>query len=158
MIKATETDLLKEIRSTLFTSSEILTIRSILNKYRLAKNDEIAIKKLMDAIKADAIDMLKEWFYDNSTETLETSLRGDLEHKLLNGAENWSQYSWGGCALCYNDQIMKHYLTEDTRKALWNRYNQDNDFSFDFLLDMQADCLRVAYLVIRRAAKAANQL
>ena len=28
-----------------------------------------------------------------------------LERAILNGAENWKQYSEGGCAFCYNSEI-----------------------------------------------------
>lgn len=31
----------------------------------------------------------------------------NLKERALNGAENWSQYSWGGCSLCYNYDILK---------------------------------------------------
>lgn len=30
-----------------------------------------------------------------------------VERALLNGAEDWSQYSWGGCSLIYNEDIAR---------------------------------------------------
>lgn len=34
----------------------------------------------------------------------------NLKAALLNGAESWNQYSWGGCALCYDVDIAKKIL------------------------------------------------
>ncbi len=35
----------------------------------------------------------------------------NLEEVLLNGAEDWKQYSWGGCAHIYNSNIAKVLCT-----------------------------------------------
>lgn len=36
----------------------------------------------------------------------------DIEKALLNGAENWRAYSYGGCALIYDAQIARHYCNK----------------------------------------------
>ena len=33
--------------------------------------------------------------------------RAAIEHIALNGARDWSQYSWGGCSLIYDEDIAK---------------------------------------------------
>ncbi len=42
--------------------------------------------------------------YDGEFDELTTNPRL-CERRLLNGAQDWAQYSWGGCAFCYNGQI-----------------------------------------------------
>ena len=41
-----------------------------------------------------------------------------LEKELLNGASDWHQYSYGGCAYCYDCDIAKHYCTASELKKL----------------------------------------
>ncbi len=47
-----------------------------------------------------ALDLL-----NNIRDLNEVETRKELETALLNGARNWSEYSWGGCALIYNGDI-----------------------------------------------------
>lgn len=42
----------------------------------------------------------------------ETFPHTKLEKKLLNGADSWEQYSYGGCALIYDYDIAKIFCTE----------------------------------------------
>ena len=47
--------------------------------------------------------MIIENFNDDNFKSV--SNRKELEKILLNGAENWNQYSYGGCALIYDTDI-----------------------------------------------------
>lgn len=53
-------------------------------------------------VKDFAIDLLEN-IRDLNGREVET--RKELETALLNGARNWSEYSWGGCYLIYNGDI-----------------------------------------------------
>ena len=61
---------------------------------------------------------------------------------LLNGADNWNQYSWGGCALIYNGDIAKHYCTPSELKKTRNGLRRPN--SQEDWLDVQARALTQA--------------
>ncbi|MCD8209006.1 MAG: hypothetical protein LUD72_13795 [Bacteroidales bacterium] len=83
-----------------------------------------------------------------------------LHKKLLNGAPDWHEYSWGGCALIYNDQLAKNLLTKSEQKSLG--WKEDSDGRLyggrsewrkgtaggDTLLDAQARALLQAEAMI----------
>lgn len=137
-----------------FIKTPPIYLKQILKKYKLSINTE-SLKKLDIGIFNTAFDMICDYFYNNDCKILNININ-NLYKEFLNGAENWKQYSWGGSALCYNNDIMKHYLTESEINNIWKKYDKDNDFSFDFLLDLQADCLQLAFLLIRKSAIKAN--
>lgn len=62
-----------------------------------------------------------------------------LEKALLNGADNWEQYSWGGCSLIYDGDIAERLCTPSelkrTRGGEW-RPNRNEEW-----LDCQARAL-----------------
>ena len=103
------------------------------------------------AVKEDALDLV-----DNIDEALEY---GDIESipedgrelraLLLNGASDWKQYSWGGCALVYNYDIKEHYLTLSERE----RYTGDT-VRGSHLLDIQANALSQACDIVCAAVRA----
>lgn len=39
-----------------------------------------------------------------------------VQKALLNGASDWSQYSWGGCSLCYDSDIARRLCTPSELK------------------------------------------
>ena len=78
---------------------------------------------------------------DNYTTTqeqrdnLEKIEKQELKALALNGAHSWSQYSWGGCSLCYNcdilerlfcPSIVKKYENADTVQGVHLLYRQAN--------------------------------
>lgn len=73
-----------------------------------------------------------------------------LERRLLNGADSWRGYSWGGCSLCNSSDIAERVCTpsEFKRKrqgALAPNKNEE-------WLDVQARALHQAFLMIRLTA------
>lgn len=75
----------------------------------------------------------------------------NLKKLLLNGAADWSAYSYGGCALVYNGDIARHYCTPSelrrvTRSdgTISERANARENW-----LDVQARALRQAAFLIR---------
>lgn len=62
-----------------------------------------------------------------------------LEKSLLNGAPNWSEYSWGGCALIYDSEIAERLCTPSELRITRNGERRPN--SREEWLDTQARAL-----------------
>lgn len=71
-------------------------------------------------------------------ETIPTNIK-EVETVLLNGAENWSQYSWGGCSLIYDSDIAERLCTPSELKKTKNGERRPN--SREEWLDVQARAL-----------------
>lgn len=77
-----------------------------------------------------------------------------LEKMLLNGADNWSQYSWGGSSLIYNEDIAKRLCSPSEFKRSKEGERRPN--SREEWLDTQARALSQACNRIKRIVKAYN--
>lgn len=78
-----------------------------------------------------------------------------LEKALLNGADNWEQYSWGGCSLIYDSDIAERLCTPSELKRTRGgerRPNRNEEW-----LDCQARALFQAARMIRKAVNAINK-
>lgn len=73
------------------------------------------------------------------------------EKNALNGADNWSAYSWGGCALIYNEDIAVRLCTPSELKK--TRCGERRPNSREEWLDVQARALYQAWLLIARAKR-----
>ena len=62
-----------------------------------------------------------------------------LRSALLNGADSWSQYSWGGCSLIYDSDIAERLCTPSELKRARNGERRPN--SREEWLDTQARAL-----------------
>lgn len=101
------------------------------------------------AVVSDAVDLVDSLNCSEFPNNWE-----ELKKLLLNGAADWSEYSYGGCALVYNGDIAKHYCTPSelrrvTRKGgnIAERANAQENW-----LDVQARALRQAAFLIKEAA------
>lgn len=70
------------------------------------------------------------------------------EKTLLNGARDWEQYSWGGCALVYDEDIARTLCTPSELKRTRNGERRPN--AREEWLDVQARALHQACARIRR--------
>lgn len=68
--------------------------------------------------------------------------RRDLEKILLNGAESWDEYSWGGLSLIYNSDIAERLCCPSELKKTSNGERRPN--SREQWLDTQARALKQA--------------
>ena len=67
--------------------------------------------------------------------------------ELLNGADNWSEYSWGGCSYVYNGDIAERLCTPSELKVFEaGKANKPN--AKEEWLDVQARALSQAYQLI----------
>lgn len=91
------------------------------------KVDEI--RKALDAYKPQrgiwyqgvkdyAFDMLEVLNYEHIDKDFNSKNIKELKEILLNGASDWRQYSEGGCALIYNNDIKERLVCPSQR----NRY------------------------------------
>lgn len=76
----------------------------------------------------------------------------ELKAELLNGADSWDAYSWGGSALIYDSDIAERLCTPSELKKTRNGERRPN--SREEWLDTQARALFQAANRIIRAARA----
>ena len=82
---------------------------------------------------------------DNSGEAVDwLTFRADL----LNGAKNWKEYSWGGCALIYDEDIARALCSPSELKATKNGQRRPN--KSEEWLDTQARALYQAEQLIKK--------
>ena len=78
---------------------QILAMRGLVQEHKAHSAWEKGVKlyafDLLDAYE-ESVD------YQNGAESWHVRT---FRRRLLNGAENWSEYSWGGCSLIYNEDI-----------------------------------------------------
>lgn len=98
-----------------------------------------------------AWDMLDEIQERTEYEHKEPETTAQLKEYALNGAENWSQYSWGGSALIYNGDIAKRLCSPSELKKTRNGERRPN--SREDWLNTQARALSQAYNQIRSIFK-----
>lgn len=85
-------------------------------------------------VKNYALDLVDGLELDELPETWE-----ELKALLLNGADGWLQYSWGGCALIYDADIAKALCTPSELKKTRNGERKPN--SGEEWLDVQGRAL-----------------
>lgn len=64
----------------------------------------------------------------------------DYDNSLLNGANNWTHYSWSGCGLCYNYDILERLCPASVIK----KYENSSMVNGVELLDIQTRALKQA--------------
>jgi len=80
------------------------------------------------------------------------SLEGDYtEAALLNGAENWSAYSYGGCSLIYDAEIAERLATPSEFKR--NKGGELSPNARESWLDCQSRALSQAARLIAKHAR-----
>lgn len=78
----------------------------------------------------------------------------NYEKIILNGAPNWKEYSWGGAALIYDDEIARRLSTKSELALTHNGQRRPN--AREEWLDTQARALYQADRLIREAIVAVN--
>ena len=111
--------------------------------------------KWSQAVKEDAVWLLGnfiEWHGEDS------AFSKDNVKELLNGADDWKQYSYGGSAYAYDSDIARHYCTESELKKIglidygngfYSNPNPPN--SKESWLDVQARALYQASELIKKS-------
>lgn len=122
-------------------ANEIITAA---REYLESAKNRSAWSRGVNAYAVDLLDTLTEY-----PAIVENGTRSDVETALLNGAKNWSEYSWGGCALIYDEDIAVQLCTPSELKKTRNGERRPN--SCEEWLDVQARALRQAAGRVYRA-------
>lgn len=96
-------------------------------------------------VKAYALEMLEEMAFNAKHGYLAIDVfsnRKTLREALLNGASDWSEYSWGGCSLIYDGEIAERLCTPSALKKAHGGECKPN--ASEEWLDTQARALRQA--------------
>ena len=100
-------------------------------------------------VKIYALEILEEMPKNVESGTIEA-----MKADALNGAQNWTQYSWGACSLIYDRDIAIRLCTPSELKKTRNgerRPNRNEEW-----LDTQARALRQAWWLLRNVAVGAE--
>lgn len=87
----------------------------------------------------ELVEQLGEQIRDGYFDELDLSDPKKVRAALLNGAETWSQYSWGGSALIYDSDIAERLCCPSELKKTRNGERRPN--SREEWLDVQARAL-----------------
>lgn len=99
----------------------------------------------------ELIDDLQEAIAGGYFEEGKLNNTAELKEQLLNGAKDWNQYSWGGCALIYDEEIAERLCSPSELRKTRNGQRRPN--SREEWLDTQARALSQAARMIMRLSK-----
>ena len=105
------------------------------------RNDRSAWNKGVTGYALELLDGLEREEYTNERE---------LKQALLNGAKDWKEYSWGGCAEIYDCDIAARLCTPSELKKTRNGERKPN--ASEKWLDVQARALYQAEWLIMTAS------
>lgn len=130
---------------------------SILRKYNKTQNDKDEVLQFTElyanvhsAWGRGVLEYARE-LIESLPDDWEYSNANLLEKELLNGAQDWKAYSWGGCSLIYNKDICERTATPSEQKRTHNGQRKPN--SREDWLDCQARALFQAFILIRRTCE-----
>lgn len=116
-----------------------------------AENHRSAWNKAVTVYALELLDSLEEAVSGGYFDAEDIAAPKLLEKALLNGADSWSQYSWGGCSLIYNADIAERVCTPSELKKRNGGEWRPN--SCEEWLDVQARALFQACNRIKRHAR-----
>ena len=119
-----------------------------------AKVEQTKTRSAWDnGVKAYALEMLEEMAFNAEHGYIDADVFSNsrtLREALLNGADNWNQYSYGGCSLIYDGDIAERLCNPSELKK--TRNGERNPNSRETWLDVQARALgKASYLIIKTA-------
>ena len=131
----------------------ILEARKDRSQWNRAVTDDAydLIVALDESIEYKTQNMSKETASSYISELLNN--RKSINTVMLGGANDWSHYSWSGCALVYDYDIAEHYCTPSELKRTRNGEYHPN--SREEWLDVQARALEQAARRAQAAIKSA---
>ena len=100
------------------------------------------------AVLSDAVDLVQNLNCSEVPNSWEA-----LRALLLNGARNWQEYSYGGCALVADEDIARHYCTNAELRKFTRADGtiSDRPNAAETWLDVQARALSQSAILIREA-------
>ena len=116
-----------------------------IRKHLETRNDRSAWNKGVTAYAFELVDELEE---RSSYEGRNPEAGKECRDWMLNGAENWSAYSWGGSSLIYDCDIAERLCTPSELKK--TRHGERRPNSREEWLDTQARALYQACNLVSR--------
>lgn len=130
---------------------ELKVIREIRAEIRNRKHFELrsawerGVTEYADEFVDNLAEAIEEGYFDKADLVND----GMLEKFLLNGAENWNEYSWGGSSLIYDGDIAKRLCNPSELKKTANGTRRPN--KNEQWLDVQRRALYQAQRRVRLA-------
>jgi hypothetical protein len=118
-----------------------------------ARTERSAWSRGVTAYALDLVDELEEATEGGYFDLSDLEAPKMVDRALLNGADDWNQYSWGGCSLCYDGQIAERLCTPSELKK--TRHGERRPNSREEWLDVQARALAQAARRAQAAIKSA---
>jgi hypothetical protein len=98
-----------------------------------------------------AYELIEEYGDNNGGDTAEFWGSSADKKALLNGADNWSQYSWGGCSIIYDGDIAARLCSpSELKKRNGGEWKPNHNEEW---LDVQARALSQASALISCMAR-----
>lgn len=116
-----------------------------------AQRTRSAWSKGVNAYAHELIDRLQEAIEGGWFDAVDLEAPKMVEKALLNGASDWSEYSWGGCSLIYDYQIAHRLCNPSELKKTDNGRKDPNPR--EQWLDTQARALFQAAQIVKNAVK-----
>lgn len=116
-----------------------------------AEKDTSAWRRGVKAYALELVDNLAESLRYGGIEPDDLAAPKLANRALLNGAEDWRAYSWGGCSLCYDGDIAERLCTPSELKK--TRKGERRPNSSEEWLDVQARALWQASSMVKRAVR-----
>lgn len=101
------------------------------------------------AVQGDAHDLVSD-LNAAGVEELPVSC-ADLDALMLNGAADWIAYSWGGCGLCYDEDIAERYCVPSELARCRGGLRRPN--RHEEWLDVQARAMAQAARLVRATVR-----
>lgn len=115
-----------------------------------AEKPRSAWEKGVAIYAAELLEELEERIANGYQDPAKIEIRAALDEALRNGAENWSEWSWGGCGLIYDGDIAERLCNPSELKKTRNGERRPN--AREEWLDVQARAIRQAAHRIKAAA------
>lgn len=119
------------------------------------RKDRSAWGRGVTAYAVDMLQQLTDYYKDGYISADDLSNCIACQTAALNGARNWSEYSWGGSALVYDGDIAAALCTPSELKKTRNGERRPN--SREEWLDVQARALYQAFHRVYSAIRTARQ-
>lgn len=128
-----------------------MTIYERMTKELEARKDRSAWQKGVTVYALELVEQLAEAAEGGYIDADDLTAPRMLRKALLNGADDWSAYSWGGCSLIYNGDIAERLCCPSELKRTRNGERRPN--SREEWLDVQARALSQAEARVRRVMR-----
>ena len=116
-----------------------MTIYDRMAKELESRNDRSAWDKGVTVYALELVEQLAEAAEGGYINTADLTSWSMLRKAMLNGAIDWSDYSWGGCSLIYNGDIAERLCCPSELKRTRNGERRPN--SREEWLDVQSRAL-----------------